>query len=46
MKLDKNTKNVFVWPLIGEKINEYGPVSDGIHNDGINIITFIRSKNL
>ena len=29
--------NIFIWPITGEIVNIFGPHSDGIHNDGVNI---------
>ena len=27
----------FLWPVTGKVVSEFGPLSDGLHNDGINI---------
>jgi murein DD-endopeptidase MepM/ murein hydrolase activator NlpD len=27
----------FLWPVTGKVVSEFGPLADGLHNDGINI---------
>ncbi len=32
-----NNENNFIWPVKGEIVSMFGPLSDGVHNDGVNI---------
>ena len=34
---NNNNDNVFIWPIKGEIVSMFGPHTDGIYNDGINI---------
>ena len=37
LKKNFNKKSMFIWPVKGELISEYGKSNDGFFNDGINI---------
>ena len=34
---NNNNDNIFIWPIKGEIVSMFGPHTDGIYNDGINI---------